>query len=122
MEQIINQYRQSYESRYFQWLKDNDRDNPMDGFNQMQFDQDAAPVTTNRSQLVSLGILAPGENITKDTLTNVITALNQIGVVIETNDSSTDRVVSVLNKAIDDEIPASWGYNQSLDVIEIFGE
>lgn len=122
MEQIINQYRQSYESRYFQWLKDNDRDNPKDGFNQMQFDQDAAPVTTNRSQLVSLGILAPGENITKDTLTNVITALNQIGVVIETNDSSTDRVVSVLNKAIDDEIPASWGYNQSLDVIEIFGE
>jgi len=122
MEQIINQYRQSYESRYFQWLKDNDRDNPKDGFNQMQFDQDAAPVTTNRSQLVSLGILAPGENITKDTLTNVINALNQIGVVIETNDSSTDRVVSVLNKAIDDEIPASWGYNQSLDVIEIFGE
>jgi len=122
MEQIINQYRQSYESRYFQWLKDNDRDDPKDGFNQMQFDQDAAPVTTNRSQLVSLGILAPGENITKDTLTNVINALNQIGVVIETNDSSTDRVVSVLNKAIDDEIPASWGYNQSLDVIEIFGE
>jgi len=122
MEQIINQYRQSYESRYFQWLKDNDRDDPKDGFNQMQFDQDAAPVTTNRSQLISLGILSPGENITKDTLNDVITALNQIGVVIETNDSSTDRVVSVLNKAIDDEIPASWGYNQSMDVIEIFGE
>ena len=122
MEQIINQHRLAYETKYFQWLKDNDRDNPKDGFNQMDFDQDAAPLTTNREQLVSLGVLSEGEDITNNKLTDVITALNQIGVVVQTNDSSIDRIVYVLNKAIDDEIPASWGYNQCMDVIDIIGD
>jgi homoserine dehydrogenase len=84
------------------------------------FVDDNAPITTNKKMLAEAGYEI--DNVTEDNFRDVIYALERIGVIVLTNNNTDNRIASVLNTIINEEVPECWGGPDLKEYIDISEE
>lgn len=85
----------------------------------MKYDQEIAPMTTNRLQLLEMGVDV-GDNPSRETVQQAINALSQINVFfVGTEHLSEDAFTTIFGKVIDDktpDLPANPDSSEFVDV------
>lgn len=76
------------------------------------------PPTTNRKMLHKVGYDV--SEITSENYLNVIEAFRAINVVVLSANHPVERIVSTLNRAIDETITECWGGEDMTEYLEIF--
>ena len=79
-----------------------------------------SPLTTNKDMFKLCGFDI--DVVTKDNFREVIDAYDKINVTILTDGCDEDRIISVLNKTINETITECWGGPDMREFIECFPE
>jgi len=116
---IINQMQADYSKQWSKWRSK--ANVTATGMSQIEFDSSAdCPKITNRTQLEMLGVLTKDEPITEDNFDDVLDVLKECSVFIMADDSTPmHHIISTLNIAINDEVPANWGFNNAEDHLDL---
>lgn len=94
--------------------------NNVPGFIAAMYVDEHAPVTTNKKMLAEAGFIF--DEVTAENYLEVINALNTINVEIITNECTTERIITVLNKAVNEEVHELWGGDDVKEIIDCFPE